>query len=121
MTETALFSQWLHSDIIDSLYYARWDTGEVDIVYVDAGDQKPQWAVEVKWSDAPLKDARLLKNVIEFVKKNSGSESYHKLEVLVTTKTQYGQLSLDDIQIEFKPTSEYAYVVSKNLLSRKIR
>lgn len=112
----------LFSDIIDSLYYARWDTGEVDIVYVDASNQKPQWVVEVKWSDAPLKDARLLKNAIEFVKKNSGSESFkNKREVLVTTKTQYGQLSMDHTQIVFKPSSEYAYVVSKELLSSKIR
>jgi len=27
LTETAIYSQWLHSDIIDNLFYARWKRG----------------------------------------------------------------------------------------------
>ena len=32
MTETAIFSQWQHSKT--ELYYARWNSGEIDIVYL---------------------------------------------------------------------------------------
>ena len=49
LVETGIFSQWFHSPDAD-LYYARWKDGEVDIVNLNA-NQKPTWAVEVKWSD----------------------------------------------------------------------
>ena len=33
LVETAVFSQWLHNAaFVDSLYYARWKSGEVDLV-----------------------------------------------------------------------------------------
>lgn len=114
LTETAIFSQWLHSEIIDRLYYARWKSGEVDIVYVAPDTQKPAWVVEVKWSDNPVRDKRLLKNVVEFTKKNQTDD---EILVLVTTKTQNQHVSIDGIGIELKVSSEYAYTVGKNILS----
>jgi hypothetical protein len=41
LTETAIFSQWFDSQNIDLLHYARWKTGEVDIVCLDIAEQKP--------------------------------------------------------------------------------
>jgi uncharacterized protein len=52
LAETAIFSQWFHSDELN-LYYARWKDGEVDIVRLGA-DQRVRWAVEVKWSTERL-------------------------------------------------------------------
>jgi uncharacterized protein len=53
LAETAIFSQWFHSDA--TLLYARWDKGsdkgEVDLVRLSPETQKLSWAVEVKWSD----------------------------------------------------------------------
>lgn len=114
LTETAIFSQWLHSETIDRLYYARWKSGEVDIVYVAPDTQKPVWVIEVKWSDNPVRDGRLLSNVVEFAKKNG----MHG-EVLVTTKTQNQQISIDGVDVELKASSEYAYTVGKNILSAR--
>ena len=48
VAETAVFAQWFHSDF--DLHYARWRSGEVDIVRLD-GRQRPDWCVDVKWSD----------------------------------------------------------------------
>ena len=112
LTETAIFSQWLHSDTIDRLHYARWKSGEVGIVYVAPDTQKPAWLVEVKWSDNPARDRRLLRNVVEFAKENG----MHG-EVLVTTKTQSQHVSVDGVDVELKASSEYAYTVGKNILS----
>ena len=69
MTETAIFSQCQHSQMVD-LYYARWNTGEIDIVHLDRAHQSPSWIVEVKWSDRPYHSTSELDNCIEFVKKN---------------------------------------------------
>jgi uncharacterized protein len=45
LVETAVFSQWLHNAaFVDSLYYARWRSGEVDLVSLDA-QQRPRFAV----------------------------------------------------------------------------
>ena len=48
LTETAVFSQWLHSSYINNLYYSRWKGGEVDIVALNTKNQKAAWAAEVE-------------------------------------------------------------------------
>lgn len=114
LTETAIYGQWLHSDFIDSLYYSRWNSGEVDIVALGSKSQKPYWCVEVKWSDRPLIDPSLLSNVIDFAKRNS-----IRTPVTVTTKTKSGSISMSGVDIKFRPSSEYAYVLGKNILKIK--
>lgn len=115
LAETAIFSQWFHEQSIhNDLHYARWKHGEVDIVRVDNATQKPYWCVEVKWSDQPCKDARLLKGVIAFISKNNlGNDS------LVTTKTIRQKGTIDGVEIEFKPSAEYAYTLGKNILHNR--
>lgn len=114
LTETAIFSQWLHSDYINNLYYARWDGGEVDIVSVSSSHQKPLWVVEVKWSDRPADDRSLLDNCVSFVKKNGIDQI-----VLVTTKTKTAELIYRDIRFILQPSSAYAYTVGANILDGK--
>jgi predicted AAA+ superfamily ATPase len=48
LVETAIASQWLPGG--SAIHYARWADGEVDIVRLD-GSQRPDVALEVKWSD----------------------------------------------------------------------
>jgi hypothetical protein len=50
MVETAIYAQWLHRDWFTP-YYARWQKGEVDMIKLDDKNFKPQWAVEIKWSN----------------------------------------------------------------------
>jgi hypothetical protein len=46
LVETDIFSQWQHSDY--TIYYARWDGGEIDIVSLDKATHKPKWIIEIK-------------------------------------------------------------------------
>ena len=108
LTETAIFSQWLHSGQIDCLHYARWKKGEVDIVYLS--NNKPEWCVEVKWSDLPCSDNRKLKSLVEFNNKNKLSKT------LVTTKTIFQEKVIDNSAIEFRPSSIYTYTLGANIL-----
>lgn len=115
--ETAIFSQWIHNkDFIDSLHYARWDKGEVDFVSLDRTGHKARFAVEVKWSDAPLNNPREIKGLIAFAKK-------HKLAraPLCTTLTQSAKHTIDGVTIEFTPSSLHCYTVGKNTLERSVR
>jgi predicted AAA+ superfamily ATPase len=114
LTETAIFSQWQHNKQIE-LYYARWNTGEVDIVYLNESDQKPLWAVEVKWSDRPYSVREELNNYVDFVLRNPQI----KQPLFVTSRT----ISNDSVQykgvnFQFIPASLYAYTLGANILDR---
>ena len=104
VAETAVFAQWFHSDL--DLHYARWRNGEVDIVHLD-GRQRPDWCVEVKWSDRYVQRARDLTGLNEFTSRHAG------VTPLVTTRT----LVERDVswpgepRLDFMPTSFYCYMV----------
>lgn len=112
MTETAIFSQWQHSKITE-LYYARWDTGEIDIVHLDPVSQSPTWIVEVKWSDRPYKFNSELDNCVKFVNKNLGIAQ----RALVTSRTiRASDFMYKGVKFAFEPASLYAHQLGINLL-----
>jgi predicted AAA+ superfamily ATPase len=112
LTETAVFSQWQHSQQTQ-LYYARWKTGEVDIVSLGSFDQQPSWAVEVKWSDRPYHVHKELDNCIEFVQRNPGI----KQPLLITSKTISDDVVMyRGVSFQFAPASLYAYTLGVNIL-----
>lgn len=111
MTETAIFSQWQHSKMTE-LYYARWNSGEIDIVCLDTPDQSPFWAVEVKWSDRPYTYLSELDNCVEFVNKNKNIEQ----PIRVTSRTITDMNVLyKGVRFEFMPSSIYAYELGVNI------
>lgn len=115
LVETAIYSQWFHSDAMSNLYYARWKNGEVDIVYCLPADQKPAWCVEVKWSDLPYSDNRKLKSLCDFLAANDLDEAS-----LVTTKTITGTKNIGDFDIDFLPSALYAYLLGANIQKGKL-
>ncbi len=117
LVETAIYSQWLHSLSINSLYYARWATGEVDIVCINDKTQKPNWIVEVKWSDRVVSKNGELDNCVEFSMNNFSASS----RVLVTTKTISDNITYRGINFEFMPSSLYAYMLGANILQHVLR
>ena len=58
MVETAIYAQWIPRNA--NISYGNWNEGkkkgEVDIVGIDDARQKPDWAVEVKWTDKPFQN-----------------------------------------------------------------
>ncbi|MEM8545308.1 MAG: ATP-binding protein [Cyanobacteria bacterium P01_H01_bin.119] len=112
MTETAIFSQWQHSNTVN-LYYARWKTGEIDIVHLEQARQTPYWIVEVKWSDRPYNSHSELDSCIDFVRNNPGISQ----PVLITSKTVSDDNFLyKGIKFKFEPASLYAYILGANIL-----
>lgn len=112
LTETAIFSQWQHNQQIE-LYYARWNSGEIDIIHMRGSTQQPQWAVEVKWSDRPYVSRGELDNCVEFVGRNPNIDE----PILVTSRT----ISDEDteyrgVHFEFRPAAMYAYTLGANIL-----
>ena len=116
MVETAIFAQWMHEDWFTP-WYARWTNGrvqgEVDLVGLDRRTFKPQWAVEIKWSNRYLRHVSELKSLLNFCTKQSLSSA------LVTTIDKEATIVHDGITIHFVPAALYAYAVGANSLRQK--
>ncbi|MEI8235064.1 MAG: ATP-binding protein [Verrucomicrobiota bacterium] len=114
LAETALFAQWFHDPVsAENIHYARWNTGEIDMVALSAQDQQPSWCVEVKWTDRPAKDWDLLRHLSYFWKKHPGIAA-----CTTTTRTILGMAEVDGYSVRLLPTSLLVYSVGKNIFKR---
>lgn len=113
LAETAIYSQWFHDPGHDCLHYARWDKGEIDLVYLD--DRHPSWFVEIKWSDRHIGRPQLLPAVDQFLRRHRD----HLLPSTVTTKSQFGRLQIADTTVRLVPASVYCWQVGRNLVSER--
>ena len=113
LVETAIFSQWFHSDQFHHIHYARWKSGrqdrEVDLVSVNPANLKPAWAYEVKWSDRCVDRPEELVSFVEMAKKNKS------LPVGATTKTLTAETKIDGITIRHFPCALHCYQVGRNV------
>ncbi|MFR9518211.1 MAG: ATP-binding protein [Rikenellaceae bacterium] len=118
MVETAIFAQWLQRDNTE-VYYANWQlgrgkSGEVDMVGLDMVKQKPNWAVEIKWSDRYAENLGELSSLHHFMETNKLNEA------IVTSIKQFGRKELDSVNLQFIPSAIYAYIVGHNTINRRI-
>ncbi len=111
VAETGVYSQWFHSGTL--LHYSRWKNGEVDIVNIGE-DQKISWAIEVKWTDRFYRKPSELKNLLKFCHSNNLNNT------TVTTKSKTGSVVIENVLIDFIPTSLYCYIVGYNIIKGTI-
>ncbi|MCD8310029.1 MAG: ATP-binding protein [Prevotellaceae bacterium] len=114
MVETAVYAQWIPRQGV-SIHYANWKAGqqegEVDIVGLNAARQKPDWAVEVKWTDRFFERPNELLSLKYFMDKNRMDYA------LVTSISKWGTRKIDDIILQFIPVACYAYIVGENTMN----
>lgn len=111
LAECAIFSQWQHSAGFSNLRYARWrNEGEVDIVCLMPGNQKPLWIGEIKWSD------KVKSNPDEELKGLQALLRRHKTiqSAFFTTKTIEGTVELEGKSVDLRPSAAYCYIVGRN-------
>jgi len=116
MAETAIFSQWFHSNQLGNIHYARWKSGrqdcEVDLVRIDPATMRPHWAYEIKWSDRFVTHPNELKGLIKFAKKNN----FEQIPVGASTKTKTAQTTVDGVTIKHFPCALHCYQVGRNVI-----
>jgi len=106
LVETALVSLFLRPPLVLECKYARWKTGEVDLVILDNRTQKPTFALEVKWSDRIKSNLREADNMVGFIKAHNLQPSdYH-----ITTKTYSGKFTYRGIEITCRPTAQVCLI-----------
>lgn len=105
LVETTVFSQLGNEK--DDLFFANWKkgriNGEVDFVRLNILSQKPDRAVEVKWSDRYYNNPGELKSLLTFMETNRLKGA------VVTTISETGSLEMKCGTIHFVPTSLYSY------------
>lgn len=116
MVETAVYAQWIPRQGVD-ISFANWRLkgnvqGEVDIVGIDMGTQKPQWAVEIKWSDRYVDKPGELESLLCYMPNNNLTDA------IVTTQTITTLKELNQVVLHFMPVACYAYTVASNTLQR---
>ncbi len=109
LAETALFSQWLGSKAIDSLAYASWRGGGIDLLAVDPSSNKPDHVYEIDWNDAyasPDNSPAVLRAFVEGTNR--------KANPYILTRTQARPASMGAIDITLVPLSLYAYWLERD-------
>ena len=100
LVETGILGQLFHSD--REIRYAGWQGGEVDLVQLHRS-LAPQNALEVKWSNQPIKDSRLTRNLTQFCRKSGLDWG------ICTTVDRWGHHEQDGILIRFIPAAVMCY------------
>jgi uncharacterized protein len=115
LAESAIFSQWQHSSGFGNLRYARWrNEGEVDIVYLAPGEQKPIWIGEIKWSDQiTTKREDELWGLTTLLRRHKSITTG-----FFTTKSVEEDLIVEGRPIKVIPSAAYCYIVGRNITSR---
>ncbi len=111
MVETAIFSQWFHR-YWHTPYYARWKSGEVDIVGLSSEKLKPAWAVEIKWSNRYFDKPGELKSLNSFLVKNKLNRA------IVTTIDITDEIELKGVVYDYIPSSLYCYTIGKRTIDQ---
>jgi hypothetical protein len=114
MVETAIISQWLHTDAINKIYYSRWASGEVDLVYLTGKGNEIAWCVECKWTNRFFHRPDELTALVQFMKKNKVQKGCR-----VTTFDVVGIKEVSGVSIEFSEASVYCYTVGRNITRSK--
>lgn len=114
MVETAVLSQWMHRENMD-LTYARWKSGEVDLVSLDDKAFKPAWAVEIKWSNRYYESPKKLKSLIRFCQTNDLKSA------VITSIEKSGNQEVEGLDFTFIPASLYAYNIGVRTLEKKTK
>ncbi len=112
MIETAVYSQWMHREWL-TVYYARWQKGEVDMVKLEDNGFQPQWALEIKWSNQYFEKPGDLKSLIQYLNDNELNTA------MVTTIDKSGIKNIHDKKLIFVPAAVYAYTVGRNTILQK--
>ena len=103
LIETAVFAQLFHFRNY-VFHYARWQDGEVDIVSLDAR-ARPEWCLEVKWSDRDIEQRPKRGPLLAFLKKHPRMKACY-----FTTRTKHGHFDIGDQQMSYFPASVYCYL-----------
>jgi predicted AAA+ superfamily ATPase len=117
LAETAIVSQFAHSDWGQDLFYARWGDREVDLVHCPrALGKKYCWPIEIKWGDRAVDNPSIeLKALVDLAR---GMKT--KYWASATTRSRFGVRHVSGQKIVFQPTAYLCWRLSKTLVDERL-
>ena len=117
MAETGVFAQLLHDDAHAPFHYARWKSGEVDLVGMSP-EGHVFWAFEIKWSDTAVNSRNACKSLAQFLQNRPECS-----RVIMTTRARYGTVRQESVSIKLMPVSHLVFLLGKTVspTAREIR
>ncbi|MGE5516027.1 MAG: ATP-binding protein [Bacteroidota bacterium] len=107
LVETAVVAQYVQTDLIHQLSYARWKGGEIDILVQSTETTVP---IEIKWQKSIYSsDAR---NIISFLEDNNRRDG------LILTRDTWGHKTANNVSIGFIESSRACRSMSQNTLKK---
>ena len=106
LVETTVFNHALQMTRSETLFYARWKNGEVDLVSMDITGTKIQGAIEVKWSDRPFDNLSEIKGLLDFADQHKLGSKQHEF-ITCLTRNKSGTKLHKKSQLKFMPASQY--------------
>lgn len=117
MVETTVFSQWFNDEWKIPVY-AHWTKGrfqgEVDMIGLNEINQKPEWAVEIKWSNKYVSNPGNLTSLLTFCNANNLNHA------VVTTIDTFTTLQYNNLNLHFIPVALYSYCIGANLINKNL-
>lgn len=113
LAESAVFSQWQHSQSFRQLRYARWkNEGEVDVVYLTSDKPKPLWMGEISWSDdVASKYGQATRSIATMLARHKKTVA----AAFLTTKTLTTAAQIEGFRVSIWPTALYCYFLGRNI------
>lgn len=112
LVETGLFSQWAHGD--QTVHYARWDRGEVDLV-MQGRDGQVEEATEVKWSDRVVDHPEEIRGLLEFCQQTGVAWAQ------VTTRSIFKIETIDEVLVLFRPAADACHAEGLHQVTGRVR
>lgn len=110
--ESAIFAQLQHRTQ-NLPYYSSWSRGSVDLIRLGANG-KPNFALEIKWTNQFAEKPTLLKNLRAFCKRNDLTEAH------ITTIDVRKDRKRNDVIYKFMPAGFFAYLLGRNIVFTRI-
>ncbi len=82
-------------------------------IWLSPQNFKPQWAMEIKWTNRFLEKPEEIKSLLTFCENNKLKSA------LVTTIDKSGSMEKNKIRIHYLPDALYAYTVGRNTILQK--
>jgi len=107
LAETAVVAQIAHFGVVGQISYARWRSGQVNIVGIDQANGDIWTLVDINWKHDAHKDRKALRSPLSFARKNGLDQ------LRIKTRDTYALKTIKGIKVLYSPVAEYVYHLGK--------
>lgn len=109
LAETALVTQWLGAPSLETLAYASWKTGSIDLMALDPDSGRPDHVYELDWKDRYGSPNNKPAGLVDFVERNNRDAFTY-----ILTRSLARPGSMRGIEVTLAPIALYCYWLDRD-------